>query len=243
MKDPEIWHYEPAADLNVPWRKRPASELRDSGLTGGLGNWAVRQLIRTYLHARHPLTLTGAEHLPQQTPFVLVANHTSHLDAMVLESIFPEHLATRVFALAAGDYFFDTAGKRLAAAQLVNALPVWRGKATRHALANLRERLERGTCGFIVFPEGTRSRTGELQPFKPGIGMLVAGSSIPVVPCTLNGCFESWPSCAPRPRPGAIRLEIHPPRTFPDVPNGREGWERIAAELQAAVNHQTPSRL
>jgi 1-acyl-sn-glycerol-3-phosphate acyltransferase len=242
MSDPENWRYEPAADLAVPWSKRPASELRESGLTGGLGNWALRQLVRLYLRARHPLTFTGAEHLPQQTPFVLVANHTSHLDAMVLESIFPEHLATRVFALAAGDYFFDTPTKRLAAAQLVNALPVWRGKATRHALANLRERLERGTCGFIVFPEGTRSRTGELQPFKPGIGMLVAGSSIPVIPCTLRGCFESWPSNASGPRPGAIHLTIHPARTFADVPNHREGWERIAAELQAAVYHRTPSR-
>lgn len=241
MSDPENWHYESAADLKVPWHQRPASELRETGLTGGSGNWVWRQLIRLYIRARHPLTLTGANHIPRETPFVLVANHTSHLDVMVLESIFPEDLAARVFALAAGDYFFDTVGKRLAAAQLVNALPVWRGKATRHALANLRERLERGTCGFIVFPEGTRSRTGELQAFKPGIGMLVAGSSVPVVPCTLTGCFESWPSSAPRPRPGAIRLQIQPPQTFADVPNNREGWEHIARALQILVAPDTPS--
>jgi 1-acyl-sn-glycerol-3-phosphate acyltransferase len=229
------WRYDPAADRNVPWQQRPASELRETGLTGGLGNWFFRQMIGLYLRSRHPLTVVGREHLPSSTPFALVANHTSHLDVMVLESLLPEHLVSRTFALAAGDFFFDTPTKRLASAQLVNALPVWRGRARAHALTNLRERLAGGTCGFIVFPEGTRSRTGDPQVFKPGIGMLVAGTDVPVIPCRLQGCFEAWPASAPRPRSGPIQVTIHEPRVFANVPNQREEWNRIAEELQRSV--------
>jgi len=229
------WRYEPAADLKVPWQKRPSSELREAGLTGGLGHWLCCQLIGAYLRARHPLTVIGREHLPTETPFVLVANHASHLDVLVLQSLFPEHLSGRIFALAAGDYFFDSSTKSLAAAQLVNALPVWRGKGTRHALAHLRERLVRGSSGFIVFPEGTRSRDGQMQPFKPGIGMLVAGTEIPVVPCTLSGTFAAWPPDTRWPGPGPIQVTLREARRFADRKNQREEWVRIAGELEALV--------
>jgi 1-acyl-sn-glycerol-3-phosphate acyltransferase len=231
----EDWRYEPAADLKVPWPKRAASELREAGLLGGLGHWFCWQVIGAYLRMLHPITVIGREHLPAETPFVLVANHASHLDVIVLQSLFPERLSGRIFALAAGDYFFDSAAKSLAAAQLVNALPVWRGKGTRHALAHLRERLVRGNCGFIVFPEGTRTRDGRMQSFKPGIGMLVAGTEIPVIPCALSGTFEAWPPEARWPRPGSIQVTIHKPRTFADHQNGREDWGRIAGELEALV--------
>ena len=151
----EDWKYEPAADLGIPLRKRSTSELREAGLIGGLGHWCCRKLTGAYLRARHPIEVSGGEHLPSETPFVLVANHASHLDALVLESLVPERLCGRLFALAAGDYFFDSAAKSIVAAQVVNALPVWRGKPSSHALTHLRERLASGLCGYLVFPEGT----------------------------------------------------------------------------------------
>ena len=55
---------------------------------------------------------------------------------------------------------------------------------------------------LILFPEGTRSRTGEMGPFKPGIGALVAGTAAPVVPCYLSGAFAAWPPTSRLPRPG-----------------------------------------
>lgn len=231
----EDWKYEPAADLGVPLRKRAASELREAGLVGGLGHWLCRKLTGAYLRARHSVDVVGRELLPVETPFVLVANHASHLDALVLESLFPERLYGRLFALAAGDYFFDSPAKSILAAQVVNALPVWRGRPSGHALTHLRERLASGLCGYIVFPEGTRSRDGRIQAFKPGIGMLVAGTEIPVIPCTLRGTFEAWPPHARLPRAGSIRVTVHQPMRFADRANARPEWARIAQELQAVI--------
>ncbi len=239
----EDWVYDPAGDEEIPLGRRSSSELREVGLVGALGHMLWRRAIFAYLKWRHPLTITGKEHLPRDTPFVLVANHISHLDAMVLGSLFAEgHFLGRVFALAAGDFFFDSPTKSLVATQMVNALPVWRGKPSTHALKHLRQRLEHGRCGYIVFPEGTRSRSGEMAEFKPGIGMIVAGTSVPVIPCHLKGCFEAWPPDAKWPKAGKIELTICPARSYENQPNRRAGWEAISKELEAVVRGEEPDR-
>lgn len=68
--------------------------------------------------------------------------------------------------------------------------------------------------GLIIFPEGTRSRSGELQPFRTGIGALVAGRNVPVLPCHLQGTFRSWRKGRWLPRPAKVRLIIGPPRNY-----------------------------
>jgi len=90
-------------------------------------------------------------------------------------------------------------------------------------------------CGLILFPEGTRSRDGSLQPFKAGLGMLTAGTAVPVVPCYLDGAFQAFPPTARWPRPRKIRLKVGRPLVFESIPNAREGWEHIAKECRAAV--------
>ena len=66
-------------------------------------------------------------------------------------------------------------------------------------------------CGLILFPEGTRSRDGSLQPFKAGLGMLTAGTAVPVIPCYLDGAYQAFPPTARWPRPRKIRLKVgHP---------------------------------
>jgi 1-acyl-sn-glycerol-3-phosphate acyltransferase len=102
-------------------------------------------------------------------------------------------------------------------------------------MQELRERLVGEPCGFILFPEGTRARDGVMRSFRPGIGMLVADSSVPVVPARITGAFEAWPADRKRPRGGRVSVRIGPPLVFGDVANERAGWEAIAARLQAAV--------
>jgi 1-acyl-sn-glycerol-3-phosphate acyltransferase len=92
-----------------------------------------------------------------------------------------------------------------------------------------------GGSTFILFPEGTRARDGKLGTFKPGIGMMVAGSDVPVVPCALEGCFEAMPPDAQVPRPKRITVRIGQPRQFREIPNTRDGWKEIASTLQADV--------
>src|SRR5690606_3946329 len=101
---------------------------------------------------------------------------------VILASL-PAHLRRSTMALAAGDTFFDSRPRAAFAAMCLNALPLWRKNVGRHSLDALRERLVNEPCSYVLFPEGTRSRTGDMNPFKPGLGMLVAATGIPVVPC------------------------------------------------------------
>ena len=117
----------------------------------------------------------------------------------------------------------------------MNALPIWRHSVGTHSLDELRERLTSGNCVYIIFPEGTRTRDGAIAKFKPGIGRLVAGTSLPVVPCHLQGTFDALPASRSLPRPGQVRATIGQPLQFTTAKNERSGWDEIAAALEEAV--------
>src|ERR1044071_4830866 len=88
---------------------------------------------------------------------------------------------------------------------------------------------------LIIFPEGTRSTTGELQEFKGGIGALVAGRDVPVLPCYLDGAFRAWPKGKKIPRPRKVRLIIGAPRNYVGTAPDKAGGAVVASELRAAI--------
>ena len=166
----------------------------------------------------------------------LVANHCSHLDALALCRAMPPRLTGRVFSLAAGEVFFDNPAASGFAAMAVNALPLWRGLTSAAAdLAPLRRRLVEDLIVLVLFPEGTRSRTGQMARFRPGVGALVAGTAVPVVPCLLRGTFAAWPASRRLPRPARVELTIGPAVHFAEAPHNRAGWIEVAARCEAAV--------
>jgi 1-acyl-sn-glycerol-3-phosphate acyltransferase len=231
----EPWKYEPAHDLGLSEAERHRSLRREDGLVGVLSRTVWWGMMRAYLKVGQRVRVEGREHLPARPPFLLVANHASHLDALVLALALPLRVRNRVFPIAAGDTFFETRLASAFAAGVMNALPMWRKNAGRHAMEQLRERLVGEPCGYILFPEGTRSRTGEMGKFRAGVGMLIAGSGVPVVPCHLAGTFAALPPHRRVPTRAAIRLRIGQPLSFDGVANTREGWEEIARKLEGAV--------
>lgn len=229
-----------------PWTLRPA---RDHGLSGaerlrsigrepGLGSLLVsgcwRSLVRAYLRGVHRLQVEGRDNLPK-APFVMVANHASHLDALALAAALPVALAGRAYALAAGDTFFTNTARAAFAAYAINALPVWRSRTSVRDIKDLRARLHEDGAVLILFPEGTRTRTGAMGAFKPGLGALVAGTPIPVVPCYLAGGHAAWPPGRRLPRPGRLHLAIGRPLDFKDVSPGRAGFNDVSTQCEAAV--------
>lgn len=217
-----------------------ASErLRSVKREGGLLTLISRTLwwwwVRGVLRLTERVEILGGEHLPPSAPFVMVANHSSHLDVLVLATSLPLRLRNHTLPLAAGDTFFETPAMAAFAAGMMNALPLWRKNCGHHAIDTLRHRLVTEPCGYILFPEGTRSRTGQPSPFRHGIGMLVAGTGVPVIPCHLLGTFAAMPPMAKWPRPGRIILRIGTPCLFQDVPNERTGWQAVARRLEQSV--------
>ncbi len=205
---------------------------RDPGLIVYSFREAISLLIRGLLRLYLRFEIIGAENLPVEKSFVLVANHSSHLDALCLLAALPLRQLHRAFPVAAEDYFFRRLPRTWFAAVVMNALPFGRELRVRESLSVCAQLLAEPGTVLIIFPEGTRSRSGELQPFKPGIGALVAGRDVEVLPCRLEGTFRAWPKGRRFPRPRKVRLRIGAPRNF--AARGAEKNE-IASELRRAI--------
>ena len=188
----------------------------------------IRGLLRLYLR----FEIVGRENLPDDNEsFVMVANHSSHLDALCLLAALPLGRLHRAFPVAAEDYFFRGLPRTWFAAVAMNALPFGRQMRVRESLTICARLLAEPGNALVIFPEGTRSKTGALQPFKPGIGALLAETEVNVLPCHVEGAFRAWPKGRRLPRPRKVRLIIGTARSY----RGKEEAGAIAAELRRAV--------
>lgn len=184
---------------------------------------ALRGLLR--------LRAEGREQVPARGPVLLAPNHRSFLDHFAVLAAAPRP----VWFLGKTELARGPSGRLNLSFGMV---PIDRGAADRDALAQIAELLARGEA-VVVFPEGTRSATGELFRFRSGIARLAAECATPVVPVGLLGTAEVWPlgAAAParRPRPGMVRVRFGAPLAPPGG-NGsarraftQELWERVAA--------------
>jgi 1-acyl-sn-glycerol-3-phosphate acyltransferase len=231
----ELWHYDPPPDLAQPLVERLRRFPREPDMLvfGVRGLSAV--VLRGWLKLYHRFTVVGRENLPSEGSYVMVANHCSHLDTLCLQAALPLRKLHRAFPAAAKDYFFVSTPRVLLAAIVTNALPFDRKLDPRQGLELCGHLLDNPGNVLIVFPEGTRSETGELRPFKPGLGLLLAGRDVPVVPCLLEGTFAALPKGTSIPRPRSICLRIGTPRRYGDRRAGKRSAMEICSDLHDAV--------
>jgi 1-acyl-sn-glycerol-3-phosphate acyltransferase len=140
-----------------------------------------------YLNPLWRCRVTGRERLPWRGAAVIVANHLALVDIVVLYGLY------RPFKWVSKSSLFKVPflGWNMA---LNDYVPVTRGAAdsVRRMLAHCRRHLAAGSP-LLLFPEGTRSATGELQPFKDGAFRLAREAGVPVIPVALSGTYESIP--------------------------------------------------
>ena len=231
----EQWHYDLAADLDPKRDEQLRRLVREPGVLVHPVRLLVAALLRGWLRLYHRLTIVGAENLPADRPFLMVANHASHLDTLCLLSALPLGRLHQAFPLAASDYFCVRAWRGLLAKVVVNALPLDRYFAPWQSLGICARVLQEPGTILILFPEGTRSGGPEPGEFKPGVALLAAGREIPVVPCHLAGTHAALPKGAWCPRPRALRLAIGTPRVYAHRPATKESARQIVRELREAV--------
>ena len=231
----EPWHYDTSEQLDktVVERLRHFPREPDMLVFGLRSAGAV--LIRAWLRMYHRFSIVGRENLPREGSYILVANHASHLDTLAMISALPLKKLHRVFPAAAKDFFFESLPRTAVASVLVNALPFDRQTHVRQSLSLCKAVLENAGNILLIYPEGTRSTTGEIGEFRPGISLLLAGSELPVVPCYLDGTFHAWPKGNWIPRPRKVRLLIGQPRSYATFKRGKEASEAICRDLRDAV--------
>jgi 1-acyl-sn-glycerol-3-phosphate acyltransferase len=227
--------YVPAFDLGRPLIERLRHFPRKPDALVSALRWTSALFIRGWLRLYHRFAVVGREHLPTDRSFILVANHTSHLDTLCLLSALPIGKLHRAFPAAARDYFFVGVPGLFAAAVVANALPFDRRSDVRESLDLCRDLLDKPGNILLIFPEGTRSTSGEVGEFKAGIGLLAAGSPYPVVPCYLEGSDAAWPRGNFLPRPRRVRLTIGTPRHYGHVERTTLSAHRISEEVRRAV--------
>ena len=202
-------------------------------------HYALRSIaavtLRMWLGLYHRLSIDGREHLPAAGSFVIVCNHTSHLDTLCLLAAVPLRKIHRTFPAAAADYFFSSLPRSAISAILINALPFDRKVKGAESLAVCAELLKNEGNVLILFPEGTRTTDGDMGRFRSGIGRLVAGTEFPVVPCYLTGGTAAWPKGTLLPRPRKLRLRIGQPQSYRGSTPERRDVVKICEDLEMRV--------
>ena len=231
------WEFQPARDRDLHGIERHRSLKREHGLGESITRLIWWAGLRVIFRVWNRLRVTGRENLPASPPFILIANHTSHLDAPLLASLLPAKWRDQISPVAASDTFFENRPTAAFAAWFLNALAIRRRGTGAHDLEQMRDRLNDDNAVFIILPEGTRSRTGKLQSFKSGIGRMVAESKVPVVPCRLEGCFRAWPADGSFVKPTRLSIKIGKPVTFENCPDTRAGWNTVAGRLHDCLEN------
>jgi 1-acyl-sn-glycerol-3-phosphate acyltransferase len=205
--------------------------------------WAsYRLLFRVYFRCR----ILHADRVPMTGPVILASNHASFLDPPFIGS----SLNRPINYLARKSLFrFPGIGAILRA---VNAVPVDRDGGGAAGLKAILDRLNAGG-GIVLFPEGTRTLTGELQPARSGVGLTVIKSVAPVVPVRIFGSYEALGKNTrfPKPRPMRLTIVFGEPMKFEKLREEaatcaksrlKEIYQEVADQIMAEISKLQPGR-
>ena len=178
---------------------------------------AFRTVITGIYRNYFSLKCYGLEHIPKGKPYIIMPNHTSHLDTLTVITALGTK-AYQLWTLAARDYWFATRFQGWFARTCLNALPIEREGNFTEFLQDLRVANEvmAQNNGLLIFPEGTRSLDGKLQPFKPGVlSLLIYSPNVPVIPAYIEGTYHALPKGQNLPKKRPVRIVFGEPFTFP----------------------------
>ncbi len=198
-------------------------DLPESSLIHPLVVWG----IKTFLRCSFRISASGTEFLARP-PFLLVANHQSYLDGLLLASFFDRPSIRKLYFYATERHFRKSWKKLFAAKN--NIILVDINRQLRLSLQKMARALTEGGT-LAIFPEGSRTRDGKMGEFRKTFAILSGELNIPIVPAVIQGAYEALPRGSRMPRFGQpIRVDFLPPL----YPEGRSS-EELAEETAKAI--------
>ncbi len=192
--DPGRIMTEPDIFLSDEQRRSLRPHTRFQSLVAAVAHFSMRVIMALLFRLR----VQGLENLPPERPFVLAPNHTSVLDPVALFAAIPRsRLRDTCFAGWTGMIFKNRLLRF--AGRIGRTVPIDPRHAAASSLA-LGAMVLKADTNLIWFPEGERSRTGKLLPFKSGIGLLLEHYQVPIVPVAITGTYEAMPTGKRLPR-------------------------------------------
>jgi 1-acyl-sn-glycerol-3-phosphate acyltransferase len=180
-----------------------------------VGAAMFQTFCRIFFRSYCPLKVEGRDHLPV-SPFIICSNHTSHIDSAVLMTA--SGLPFSTFALlGARDYFFDSRRLKFLVSRFMNVVPIdrhARHNSLRQSLETCEDFMQRTQGNLILYPEGTRSHTGEIQAFKQGAGLFAVELGVAVVPAYIEGARNILAKGQFMPRLGHVTVRFGEPIRF-----------------------------
>lgn len=179
------------------------------------------------------VSVSGRENVDPKTTYLVMSNHQSHYDIAVVYYV----LGTKIRMIAKRELFsIPVFGQAMKAAGFISVDRENRSSAI-NSLADAKQALENGTPIWIA-PEGTRSPTGELMPFKKGGFVLAVESGTPILPVSIAGTREVLPAHGRRSRAGVeVFVTIHPPidpKRWADR-EPKKARDALLAEVRSAI--------
>lgn len=172
--------------------QEPSSEVQqtlslESGLPCRIGKYLLKGFLKVFFKVYDRLSIRGLENLPKRGPYIIAPNHLSLADAPVVMASVTWNIGSQMFFLGTTDYFGGPVTSRLA--KSLQVIPVDMDARLYGALQLSAYVLRKGKV-LCVFPEGGRSRDGNIKEFKKGVGIIAKELNIPIVPAGINGTYE-----------------------------------------------------
>ena len=175
------------------------------GREATVGYKVTRLIARLATTLLFDLKVYGTENVPRTGGLLLVSNHQSNLDPVLLGVQLPRALSY----MAKSELFkVNPVFSRLI--RSLGAFPVRQGSADVGAVKEAIARLQEGDV-LNVYPEGSRTEDGEIAPMEKGIGLVIRRAKVPVVPVAIDGSYDAWPKGRKIFRRWPIRLQYGPP--------------------------------
>jgi long-chain acyl-CoA synthetase len=216
----EILQQEPSAEAKTIVR----TERSASCVLG----WRIALLIlKAVFRTYGRMAIRGVENLPREGPYLLTPNHLSNVDAFLLAAALPASIARQVFYLGDTKFFGGPVSSRLA--RNIQVIPVDMEAKLHNALQLSAYVLRKGKI-LCVFPEGSRSRDGNIKEFKKGVAIIAKELNVPLVPVAITGTYEMMRPGRLFPRPGKTGVVFGKP-----VDPGRMSYDEITTNIYEAV--------